>query len=325
MIKFVQVKERKEQRRKYGYTSISNYIFKETKLSLKAKGLFVLVMSLHPKKWKFSIKGLATRSKDGEDSIRAALKELEEHGFLIVDRTPVKGRFNAIYTFYERPLQSDSLVTEEPMRKKPRLGKSKRENPAQLNTNEVNTNELSTNVGKPKLKNNPSIGQDGLIGSSSSKGTPSKGKKLKPPKPKEVVHSTRHEDLIAEIRAQIGYDDFINDAQALANKYDRESGCQTARAILVVRTAQTELDYIVNVIADVLLQKSNATRVNGRNMPTSIVQDVFRKVNSVHVQSVRARLGTEISSQERSRPTNIKNLNLYLITALYNEVENPKP
>ena len=61
------------------YTVMSNHHFKNKNLSLKAKGLLSLMLSL-PDDWNYSIKGLVTLSKDGRDSVMAALKELESEG-----------------------------------------------------------------------------------------------------------------------------------------------------------------------------------------------------------------------------------------------------
>lgn len=58
------------------FTVMSNHHFKNKNLSLKAKGLLSLMLSL-PDDWNYNMKGLATLSKDGIDSVRTAMKELE--------------------------------------------------------------------------------------------------------------------------------------------------------------------------------------------------------------------------------------------------------
>ena len=84
------------------FTVMSNYHFKEKKMSLKAKGLLSLMLSL-PDDWDFSISGLATLSKDGKDSIMSALSELEKFGYLTRQRlTDDKGRFAGVeYNIFE--------------------------------------------------------------------------------------------------------------------------------------------------------------------------------------------------------------------------------
>lgn len=62
------------------FTIMSNHHLRNTELSLKAKGLLSLMLSL-PEDWDYTTKGLAHICKDGVDSITTALKELERHGF----------------------------------------------------------------------------------------------------------------------------------------------------------------------------------------------------------------------------------------------------
>ena len=54
---------------------------RDTRLSLKAIGLFSIILSLPPE-WDFSIAGLAAITKDGITTVRAALNELEANGYL---------------------------------------------------------------------------------------------------------------------------------------------------------------------------------------------------------------------------------------------------
>ncbi|MBR4744479.1 MAG: helix-turn-helix domain-containing protein [Oscillospiraceae bacterium] len=63
------------------YTIMSNAHLKDTRLSLKAKGLLSYMLSL-PDDWKFSTRGLVAHCREGTDSVRVALKELEAAGYL---------------------------------------------------------------------------------------------------------------------------------------------------------------------------------------------------------------------------------------------------
>lgn len=63
------------------YTVMSNYHLQDKKLSLKAKGLLSYMLSL-PDDWDYSLKGLTVGCKDGLDSVRTAVLELEEHGYV---------------------------------------------------------------------------------------------------------------------------------------------------------------------------------------------------------------------------------------------------
>lgn len=63
------------------YTVVNNdYIF-DARLSLKAKGLLTMMLS-RPDDWVFYMDELQTHSTDGEKSLRAGFKELQEHGYV---------------------------------------------------------------------------------------------------------------------------------------------------------------------------------------------------------------------------------------------------
>ena len=64
------------------YTVMSNYHLRDRSLSLKAKGLLSLMLSL-PEDWDYTMKGLARICKDGIDSISGGIRELETHGYLV--------------------------------------------------------------------------------------------------------------------------------------------------------------------------------------------------------------------------------------------------
>ena len=121
------------------YTVISNTHFKEREMSLKAKGLLSMMLSL-PDDWDYSISGLVVLSKDGKDSVMNALTELEQFGYLKRTRTTnEKGQFSGYdYDIYEKPFKA------EPQEVEPYAGKPNTDNPLQLNTKELNTKKSIT-------------------------------------------------------------------------------------------------------------------------------------------------------------------------------------
>ena len=115
------------------FTVMSNYHFKERKMSLKAKGLLSLMLSL-PDDWDYSVAGLTTLSKDGKDGVMTALAELEKFGYLSRTRqVNDKGQFDGIeYNIYESP--KENPVAENPILDNPIEEKPNAEKPQQLNT-----------------------------------------------------------------------------------------------------------------------------------------------------------------------------------------------
>lgn len=71
--------------RNRNFTVMCNHHLKNKELSLKAKGLLSIMLSL-PDSWHYNIKGLASLSRDGIDAVRATLKELEAYGYVTRNR-----------------------------------------------------------------------------------------------------------------------------------------------------------------------------------------------------------------------------------------------
>ena len=66
------------------YTTISNAFLRNKDLSLKAKAILAMVMSL-PDDWDFTVNGLVSLVKEGETVVRGAIKELKIKGYCKVD------------------------------------------------------------------------------------------------------------------------------------------------------------------------------------------------------------------------------------------------
>lgn len=86
------------------YTTISNVFLRDNKLSLKAKGLLTIILSL-PETWDFSIKGICATIKEGTTAVYSAIDELKECGYCkVVTNRNEKGMIiGTDYTFYENP------------------------------------------------------------------------------------------------------------------------------------------------------------------------------------------------------------------------------
>lgn len=140
------IREKKER----DYTVINNTVLKDTRISWKAKGLFCYLLSL-PEDWVIYQSELLNHATDGRESLRNAIQELEQLGYLQVKKKrDDKGHFTTVYKVIENPNSTDETDnsrkpdTENPVQKT-RHGKPDTENPTLLNTNILNTNIQSTN------------------------------------------------------------------------------------------------------------------------------------------------------------------------------------
>lgn len=144
--------------RTHDYTVMSNHHLKNRALSLKAKGLLSLMLSL-PDDWDYTLQGLAHISLEKVDAIRKAITELENEGYITRTRErDEQGRLRGTeYIIREQPISEkptlekpmlEKPMLEKPMLEKPTLDKPTQakptlENPTQLNKNIYNKNKSS--------------------------------------------------------------------------------------------------------------------------------------------------------------------------------------
>jgi len=226
------------------YTVMANHHLRNTELSLKAKCLLSLMLSL-PEEWDYTTKGLSRICKDGVDSICAGVRELEEHGYVVRERIRnPNGQLGAIeYTILEQPRTSEpkreNPVQANPALDYPVLGKPEQENPAQLNTYRTNKDESNTLSANPyPIKSYPinpvtdQMGTDGM-------------------------------DVYREIvKGNIEYDIMKDNFP-----YDHE-----------------RLDEIVELMAETLASKKVTFCIAGDTYPASTVKFKLLRINSLPVQ-----------------------------------------
>lgn len=131
------------------YTVMSNHHLRNKDMSLKAKGLMSLMLSLPPN-WDYSIGGLVAICKESHTSIRSAIKELEDNNYLIRERkNNEKGYFVYEYTLYEVPQPH----TENQHTAKVDTVNTHTENRRQISKEELSKDELNIDeVSKDKEK-----------------------------------------------------------------------------------------------------------------------------------------------------------------------------
>lgn len=141
---------RVEKMKRSGFTIINNGVLNNTQLSWKAKGLFAYLWS-QSDSWDFYEVEVLKHSTDGRASLRAGLKELEEHGYLKRYRNrDDKGILR----------ESKWILSEQPMFDFPKLDKPTLDYPTLDNRTLTNTNQNNTNL------NNTNLNEDAAVDTS---------------------------------------------------------------------------------------------------------------------------------------------------------------
>ena len=264
------------------YTVMSNHHLRDKSLSLKAKGLLSLMLSL-PEEWDYTTKGLARICKDGVDSICAGVRELEEHGYVIRQRVRnANGQLGAIeYTILEQPRppepkpgkpERENPVLDNPEQASPVLEEPEQGNPAQLNTNrsskEKSKKDLSSTEGSNPVLSIPQT----------PRGSDRKGRD-------RMRERESYRELILE---NIEYDYLCRE----------------------FATYREDLDEIVELMVETVCAGRKTTRIAGSDFPHEVVRSRFLKLDSEHIRFVMDSL--------QKNTTEVRNMKQYLLTVLFN-------
>ena len=260
------------------FTVMSNHHLRNTNLSLKAKGLLSLILSL-PDNWDYTVKGLSKICKEGVDSIGTAINELEKEGY--ITRTRVRNAKGQLTTV-------KYIISEQPKLGLPKQEKPKRENPEQVNPEQdnprqENPDQLNTNISNTDISNTDKLNTD-IIKYQSIKDAPDANSG-----DNSESHSgwiDRYNKINSEVKEQIDY----------------EALTHTNNAELV--------NDIVSVMTEVLLVDTPYYNIEGKEIPTELVRINYRKITY-------GRLETFLLDFSRLYDK-IHNPKKYLITALYN-------
>ena len=141
------------------YTVMANHHLKNKALSLKAKGLLSIMLSL-PETWNYTTRGLAAICREGVDSISSTLRELEKAGYVVRYRLrDERGRItDTEYVIYETPRagtlpDTPSPDTENPYMDEPYADRPHPGDPVQYIPYPKNTDKSKTYSENPYPSN----------------------------------------------------------------------------------------------------------------------------------------------------------------------------
>ena len=235
------------------YTVMCNHHLKDSNLSLKAKGLLSMMLSL-PDEWNYTTRGLAAICKEGVDAIGGALRELESAGYIV--RHQLRDRQGRIsdteYVIYEQPQpkapDTPQPDTASPDTENPDMVKPDTEKPAELNIEKSKTQKSNTQ------------------GSSTDSIPFRETAAARPPERKgrdamSVEEMQSYRDLVLE---NIEYDHLCRE----------------------FATYREDLDEIVELIVETVCARRKTTRIAGADFPHEVVRSRFLKLDSSHIEFV---------------------------------------
>ena len=119
----------------HDYTVMANHHLRDERLSLKAKGLLSMLLSL-PDDWEISIRGLASIVTDGVGAVQTGINELIEAGYIVRRRQHAE---SGAFAGFEYIIHEVPPCTENPYTANPYMGKPYTENPAQSSKDKLST------------------------------------------------------------------------------------------------------------------------------------------------------------------------------------------
>ena len=274
------------------YTVMCNYHLKDKALSLKAKGLLSMMLSM-PEEWNYSTRGLAAICKEGVEAVGNALKELEKAGYMV--RRQIRGGNGRItdteYIIYEKP-QEPSAPENTPDPEGPDTPEQDMDIPDTVPPDTASPYTGNPDMVEPDAENRPELNikksrikRSNTLGSNTHSILPHS-----PPVPTSAPAAEGRNEVSEkrdQIREQIEYS-LITDA------CNRE-----------------QVDEFVEIMLEVALSKSPTMKI-GRSAeyPTALVQQRFERINNSHIEKVLDAI--------RENTTRVWNTRAYLLAALFN-------
>ena len=303
------------------YTVMSNHHLQNPNLSLKAMGLMSKILSL-PEDWNYSVKGLAAYCKDGYESVRTALLELEAEGYLI--RRTLRGERGKIagteYIFRETPDMEVPETEEEEQDQAAGKERNVAEDEEQIEAMEDRAKEVKKQEKSPGLENPITVKKEPKPPGSEN---PITVKKPREDPPGSGFPSTVNRDQQNTNKQKTIYNIYTSSSSSNEeNKIyigEEEEEEKTANEIKA-RIGYEELcrEY-GNIVSDGILKLLLEIFGQGESVPFYIIND--QKVDAATLRARLAKLDQAhvqaILEGMASGPP-VRNARRYLLTALYN-------
>lgn len=274
-------------RNKVPFVPISQVVAKDKEISLKAKGLYLLIQSyITIPNFKLYKSYLMSVCVEGQCSFDSAWNELKEKGYLKIYKI-AKSDSKGFYYEYEL------LDTAEP--DTPALIVIRKDGTIVEKEQENNDNPTET-VEQPEETTDESV--------SSVFEHTEKKENQEENSENSNKESYDYQTTVEKVNNQIGYDDAVELYKMLNSQYSDNA----IKMISVLR----------DIIVEILLCKKDTIYIAGENRNIDMVKAIFKKITSSHIDNIITTCA-EVFKDGTNTVTNPKN---YLTTSLYNSVAN---
>ncbi|MBQ4518771.1 MAG: helix-turn-helix domain-containing protein [Clostridia bacterium] len=282
-----------------GFVQISNSILSDPNISLKAKTVLAIMLSL-PDNWDFSIEGIAGKCKESKDCIAKAINELIDAGY--VKRTKTRGEDGRIikwdYEVFEEPYKTNEQSDKESCEEKPDTALSYQEKPSQDTSDKEYPEEVNPEQVFPELDNPteeiPDEETKGtyntIINKKENNNILFSNTQSNPIQSKHKISFNMSEIELKEcmVKDNIEYD-------ILLQKFPGK------RAMI---------DEIVELMVEVLCSKRETMTIASDTHPIEQVKERFKSIDDGHIEYILECLD--------KNTTEIHNIKQYLLSVIYN-------
>lgn len=322
-----------------GFSVMSNYHLRDKNLSLKAKGLLSMMLSL-PDGWHYTIRGLASICKEGVESISSGIRELEKCGYVRRHQPNIDGKFQEIeYVIYEMPQNEAASISEN---KTPCKESSEKETVPEASGSQVPGQDTfspdisslhpdaekafpcpaDTGTAYPKTPHteipyagnpytdrptpeNPSTeNPDALYNTERSSTERSNTGFINYPSINPEGMDRAEEDLLRQLGAQKATGEYETYCAIIKENISFDILC------LDHPGEREMLEGIVELLAETVCSKSAYIHIAGQELPREVVRSRFLKLDKSHIEYI-------LTSFSKNT-VKVRNMKAYLLASLYN-------
>ena len=294
------------------YTVMANYHLRDKGISLKAKGLLSLMLSL-PSEWDYTLAGLAYINREGVDAIRSAIKELEHAGYIVRtrQRNEAGQLLDTEYIIYEYPQNGDTIISshsissevsntppseepilENPILDNPKLDSPTLEEPMLEKPIQINKDINNTDLSNPNQSNiHQSI--------TDTKRSPIISSHIQTKQDSKELSKQALSVSVARLQRKFSYDELEHKVKDQIDYWH-----------LIDENDKDEIDNIVAIMTEVLSAKCDHFTISGKEYPAGLVHERYNQINYhtiLYVLECLHKCGSDI-----------KNIKQYLIATLFN-------